>query len=45
VVEQTAMLGLGGSVRIMGPSVRSIVGRMNDKQVRQVSKIMRGMMT
>lgn len=44
VVEQTANVGVHGSQRIMGPAIRNIVGRMNKKQLRQVSKIMRQMM-
>ncbi|MBI1318294.1 MAG: hypothetical protein GC168_04985 [Candidatus Hydrogenedens sp.] len=44
VVNQSASLGIGSTLRIMGPVVRNIVGRMDKKQLRQLSKIMRKMM-
>ena len=44
VVNQSSNLGVGSVLRIMGPLVRNIVGRMDKKQLRQVSRIMRQMM-
>ena len=44
VVTQAANLGVLGVVRIMAPTVRNIIGRMDKGQLRQVSKIMRRMM-
>lgn len=44
VVDQAAGLGVNGVLRILGPTIRNIVGRMNAKQLRQVSKVMREMM-
>lgn len=44
VVNQTASLGIGSVMRVLGPTVRNIVGRMDAKQLRQVSGIMRQMM-
>jgi len=43
-IERTADFGIYGTLRIMGPAVRTIVGRMDKRQLRKVSKIMRGMM-
>ncbi len=45
VVEQAAGLGVNSVLRIMGPTVRNVIGRMDKKQLRQVSKAMRTMMT
>jgi len=44
VVSQSSNLGVGSVLRIMGPLVRNIVSRMDKKQLRQVSRIMRQMM-
>ena len=44
VVTQSATLGINSVLRIMGPTVRNIVGRMNKKQLRQISRRMRKMM-
>jgi len=44
VMDQAAGLGVSGVLRIMGPTIRNIVGRMDKKQLRQVSKLMREMM-
>jgi hypothetical protein len=44
VVSQAANLGVISVLRIMGPTVRNIISRMDKKQLRQVSKIMRQMM-
>lgn len=44
VVTQSANLGVGSVLRIMTPIIRNIVGRMDKKQLKQVSKIMRQMM-
>lgn len=44
VVEQGAGLGINSVLRIMGPTIRNIVTRMDKKQLRQVSKAMRQMM-
>ena len=44
IVNQTASLGIGSVMRVLGPTVRNIVGRMDKKQLRQVSGIMRQMM-
>jgi len=44
VVNQTASLGIGSVMRVLGPTVRNIVGRMDKQQLRQVSGIMRQMM-
>jgi len=44
VVEQSAKVGVASSLRVMAPVVRQVVGRMNKKQLRQLSKEMRRMM-
>ena len=44
VVNQSANLGIAGTLRVLGPTVRNIVGRMDRKQLRRVSKEMRSMM-
>ncbi len=44
IINQSASLGVGSVVRIMGPILRNIIGRMDKKQLRHVSKIMREMM-
>ena len=44
VVDQTAKLGVNGVLRVMTPTIRNIIGRMNKKQLRGLSKHMRGMM-
>lgn len=44
LVNQSASLGVGSVVRVMGPILRNVIGRMDKKQLRQVSKIMREMM-
>lgn len=44
VVEQGAGLGVNSVLRIMGPTIRNIISRMDKKQLRQVSKAMRQMM-
>jgi hypothetical protein len=44
VVNQAAGLGLGSVLRVMGPTIRNIVGRMDAKQLRSLSRIMRQMM-
>ena len=44
VVDQTANLGVHGVLRVMSPTIRNIVGRMNKKQLRGLSKHMRAMM-
>ncbi len=44
VVNQSANLGISGCMRVLGPTVRNIVGRMDKKQMRTVSKEMRRMM-
>ncbi len=44
VVTQSANLGVGSVLRIMAPTIRNIVGRMDKKQLKQVSTIMRQMM-
>lgn len=44
VLTQSANLGIGSVLRIMAPTIRNIVGRMDKKQLKQVSKIMRQMM-
>lgn len=44
VVTQSSNIGVASVLRIMAPTVRNIVGRMDKKQMKQVSKIMRGLM-
>lgn len=44
VVNQAAGLGLASVLRVMGPTIRNVVGRMDAKQLRQLSRIMRQMM-
>ena len=44
VVNQSANLGVNGTMRVLGPTVRNIVSRMDKKQMRSVSKQMRAMM-
>lgn len=44
VVERTAQVGFNGVTAVMGPTVRGVVRRMDAKQIRKVSKIIRGMM-
>ena len=44
VMDQAAGLGVNGVLRIMGPTIRNIVARMDAKQLRQVSKLLREMM-
>lgn len=44
LVTQSANLGVASVVRIMGPTIRNVVSRMDAKQLRQVSRIMREMM-
>jgi hypothetical protein len=44
VVKQTANMGIGGVLRIMAPTIRNIVGRMDKRQLRQVSRYIRQMM-
>lgn len=44
IVEQSAGLGVSSVVRILSPIVNNIVARMDKKQLRQASRIMRDMM-
>ncbi len=44
IVQQSASLGLAGSMQVMGSAIRSIVGRMDAPQVLSVSRSIRGFM-
>lgn len=44
VARQTAGLGIAGSLRVMGPIVRNVLGGADAKQLRVISKHMRALM-
>lgn len=44
VVQQSANLGMAGARQVMGSVIRSIIGRMDDPQLRSVCESIRGFM-
>lgn len=44
VVRQSASLGLSATLRVISPTVRTVIGRMDHRQLRVVSKFIRGLM-
>lgn len=43
VVRQSASLGLSATLRVISPTVRTVLGMMDDKQLRAVGKFIRGL--
>lgn len=44
LIEQTANLGMATGLQVMGPLIRSIIGRMDEPQLLSVSSSLRQMM-
>lgn len=44
VVEQTAHVSVVGAQRILAPIIRSIIGRMDERQLRTISDYLRHLM-
>ncbi len=43
VLQQSASLGISATLRVLAPTLRTVIGRMDDKQVRVVSKFIRSL--
>ncbi len=43
VTRQSANFGMSGALRVVSPMVRTVLGMMDDKQLRAVGKFIRGL--
>lgn len=44
VVQQSASLTVSGALRVLAPMTRTVIGRLDHKQLRVVGKFLRGLM-